>query len=461
MATQSEVNQKLLDAQLTALSNIAVTPKEVAYLSKVIIDGQKTADATGTLVTDDITAPYGYEWNMLTDTYKRLGANHIPIQEGFRRVVTVGNPQFGGTIYKYLNEDDSTLYEDGSSATADINGSTGKQVFVQMPRAYVLEYTVGTVAKTWMSLAPFSVDTGTEVIEATCDEAFRKTGWTTNGSNEWEHAYVSAFEGVLYDNSSASYIDGIATAPTLDLVNDKLGSVAGFKPTSTITIINGRTLCENGGSKQFDWHRYSFMRLCFNVEYMTHDSQTALPGYTENTSGPSFDNDALKTGLTLSLGNNSGSISGSANHLAGGGDGGFSGVVANSYRGIENFYGHLWTWLDAINFTNAQPFICGIDETFASDSFVAPYTRATTTSGELITQPTSNGYQSELFSGGFFVKAIGATSATKVTDYYYYASGNRVLSFGGVLNDGSTAGVGCLYAKYASSSVYWTFCSRL
>ena len=374
MATQSEVNQKLLEAQYEALGATGITPKEVAYLSKVIIDGQRTVDDTGNVVIDDITAPYGYEWNMLTDVYARLGANHIPVQEMFRRVVCVGNPQFGGTVYKYLDENDSTKYEDGTDASLDIAGANNRQVFVQYPRTYTLQYTVCTVTKTWMALSPFTVVTENETLTSETDNCFKKSGWTDSGNgtdsaNEWEYGYISAFEGVLYDDSAVAYVDGVDGTPTLDTANDKLVSIVGFKPTSTITITDAKLLCANGGSKQFDWHRYSFMRLCFNVEYMTHDSQTAIPGYTENTVSPSFTNDAMKTGLTVTLGNNSGSISGSANHLAGGGDGGFSGVVANSYRGIENFYGHLWTWTDAVNFSNGEPYVCGMDDICPDESF--------------------------------------------------------------------------------------------
>ena len=450
--------QTTLTDRTNTLISTATSVKDLSYLTKALYDNVVSTDGTIVYPYDE-TMPYGILWNDTEDTYYRLGHNIMTVQQQMRRVVCTGNPQFGGTVYKYLDATNSELYEDGTDASIDITGSTGYQVYVEIPKFYYNQYKVGSLNYYWMGIENFS--------GAVCHPAFKKTGWTDSGdgsnvANESSFAYISAFEGVLYDDTVTAYIDGISTAPTLDLVNDKLGSVVGYKPTSSITIVQARTLADNGGSKQFDWHRYSAMRLCFIVEYMSHDSQTEIPSYTGNTDAPTFDNDVLKTGLTVSLGNASGSISGSANHLAAGGNGGYNGVVSNSYRGIENFYGHLWKLIDAINFSSGQPFICEIYDTFASDSFVSPYVRATDTNGVALTQPTTNGYQSKLYSGGFLVEAIGASSASKITDYYYYASGNRGLRSGGALAAFSAAGVGYLYsAHYSASSLDWSICSRL
>lgn len=494
MATQTEV-KTALSAKIATLIAAATSLQDIAYITKALRDAGEVSTAVQTALTDKTNTlistttslkdlsyltkalydnvvdtsgniiypynqdmPYGWLWNDLTEESYRLGHNIMTVQQQMRRVVCVGNPQFGGVVYKYLDAANSNLYEDGSSSVADIAGASNRQVFVEMPKFYFKQYKEGALNYYWMGVKPFD--------GAVCHQAFRKTGWTDSGdgsniANESPFAYISAFEGVLYDASAAAYVNGIATTPVIDTAADKLVSIVGFKPTSTITIAQGRLLAAAGGSKQFDWHRYSAMRLCFVIEYMTHNSQAKIPGYTDNTTTPTFDNDALKTGLTVSLGNASGSISGSANHLAGGGDGGYNGVVANSYRGIENFYGHIWTFVDAINYTNGQPFVCQIFDTFASDTFTGSYIRATDSSGVAITQPLLDGYQSKLFSGGFFIEAVGASSASKVTDYYYYAAGNKVLAFGGSLSAASIAGVGCLTAANASSLVAWSICSRL
>jgi thymidine phosphorylase len=69
MATQSEVNKKLLDAQLSALVNASITPKEVAYLTKAIMDTQKIVDQDTGLSVYDPTRPYGVVWVTLYQQY--------------------------------------------------------------------------------------------------------------------------------------------------------------------------------------------------------------------------------------------------------------------------------------------------------------------------------------------------------------------------------------------------------
>ncbi len=451
---ESTVQNALIDRAYT-LVGTATSLKDIAYVTKAINENV-VVDGAVYPYTEEM--PYGWLWNEITEESYRLGHNIMAVQQQMRRVVCVGNPQFGGAVYKYLDPENSELYEDGSSAAEDVRGANGYQVFVEIPKFYYRMYKVGALNYYWMGLKNFD---GAKV-----HPAFKKSGWTDSGdgsdvANESAYAYISAFEGVLWDASVSSYVDGVATTPEVDTVADKLVSIAGYKPTSSITIVQGRELCANGGSKQFDWHRYSAMRLCFIVEYMSHDSQNAIPGYTQNTATPTFDNDVLKTGLTLALGNKSGSVSGSENHLLAGGDGGYGGVVANSYRGIENFYGHMHKFVDAVNIQAGAPYVCEIYDSFASDVFVSPYVRALDSTGVAISQPSADGYQSKLWSGSFFVSGIGGTSISKITDYYFQAGGNRVLLSGGHLNHGSLAGVGSLLANHASSHAAWTICSRL
>lgn len=453
MATKSSVEQSFLEAFESNMGN-PVNMDKLGIGYKAFMESGNINIVDGLAVYDP-TQPYGVVWDEASDTYSRVGHSIPAVQQRFKRVVTIGNPQFGGSVYKYLDINNSSLFEDGSDASAYVTRPDGAyQVMVEIPKCYTAMYKIGTLNYYWMSLTPFE--------KGTTHTAFRMSGWVDSGDgtdedNEADYTYISAFEGVLYDASAASCIDGTGDSDTTSLIDtgsDKLISTAGYKPFTGITIVEGRTLVSNGSGKQFDWHRYSLMRLAFIVEYMTHDSQEVIPGYTENTSGPSYANDAMKTGLTLSLGNYSGSVSGSLNHITGGGDGGFSGVVANSYRGIENFFGHLWQWTDAVNITDRIPYVCGIDDVFASDSFIAPYIL----SGDQ--QPTSNGYQSELQDGTFFVKTIGASSTSKITDYYYQSTGNRVLRSGGGLDYSATAGVGSLRANSGSSTSSWDFCSR-
>lgn len=456
--TVSEIQQEFLVAFSTQLSNPTLMDKlGVGY--KAFMDAQKAVDTNGSIVAPlDSTQPYGWLWNHITEESYRLGHNVPTVQMQFRRCVCNGNPRFGGSVLYYLDRNNSTLKEDGSSAATDISGSTGYQVFVEIPKFYTYAYQDGSWNFMWMGIEPFE--------NATTHPNFRNSGWTDSGdgtdsSHEATHDYISAYEGCLYDASATSFINGVDSNDTtslIDLVNDKIRSVSGLKPWVGITRAEARTLIANGGGKQFSWHQYTAMRYCFNVEYMTHNSQLIIPGYTEYTSGATYTTGVVYTGITNSLGNNSGSITGLASNN--GGTSTTSRVIANSYRGVENFFGHLWNWVDGINISNAQPFICNITDTFSDDNFTSPYIRAVDSNGLSITNATSSGYQSVLNAGTYFPKAVGASSLTKITDYYYYASGNTVLRFGGGLNDSASAGVGYLAASSASSVSGWDVCGR-
>jgi hypothetical protein len=453
--TRSQIELEFLDAFSTQMAN-PVNMDKLGVGYKAFMDAGKIVQEDGLLVYDT-TKPYGIVWNDVEDIYYRVGHTVPVVQQSMRRVVCQGNPNYGGTIYKYLDANDSTKFEDGTSAASFINGGTAGayQVYVEMPKFYYKMYKLGNLQYMWQGITPFE--------GAVCHEKFRKTGWTDSGdgsnvANENSHGYFTAFEGVLVDVSAGTCIDGNATGTGIDIAADKIVSVAGFKPWTNITIANARTAIARVNNKQFSWHDYTAMRLCFLIEYGTYNSQEVIAGYTEFTSGASYDAGVVRTGLTVSLGNKSGSIVGLASEN--GGTNTTSRVIANSYRGIENFFGHLWKFIDGVNIQDGKPFVCDIFDTFASDTFTGVYVQAKDSDGHLIVQPNTSGYQSTTHNGSFFVKSVGSNSISKITDYYYYASGNRIIHSCGGLATGSEAGLSNLNAAIASSTAYWTIVAR-
>ena len=123
--------QTALTDKTNTLISTTTSIKDLSYLTKALYDNTVASD--GSIVYPyDSSMPYGMLWDDSTDMYYRLGHNIMTVQQQMRRVVCVGNPQFGGTIYKYLDADDSTKYEDGSDASADIAGASDRQVFVEI-----------------------------------------------------------------------------------------------------------------------------------------------------------------------------------------------------------------------------------------------------------------------------------------------------------------------------------------
>ena len=111
-----------------------------------------------------------------------------------------------------------------------------------------------------------------------------------------------------------------------------------------------------------------------------------------------------------------------------------------SYRGIENFYGHLWEWVDGININDHVPYVCNDDTHFADDT-----TTNYTSLG--VTLADSDGWQKTLaqIARGFLPAGVGGSSSTYITDYYNSDTGWQVARLGNCANNGGTGGIACLF----------------
>lgn len=479
--TQATLESDLISSQATAkqaiidrakvLLDAETSAKNVGYLNKVLDDYVVKSLDGDNFIPMDLTKPMGGIWDESNDTWYQLGHDIPVIQNMMRRVVCTGNPMWGGSIYRYLNDTNSAQFEDGSDATAYVAGgstsgtSSTYQVYTEVPKFYYIQKKVGSLNYFAIALAPFTIKTvdGT-LLQSETHIMFRKNGWTadssgTNVENEFDYNYVTSFEGVLFDTSASLTVsvgnlqeNGV----TLDTGSDKIISVANLslylQPCSYITRANARLLHANATNKQWHWNTYSGLRLLYLCEYKNHNSQATIGGYTE---GGSYSySKVAPTGTTLSLGNKTGVILNDGSVIPSIGGVSTSAVIGMSYRGIENIFGNLWKWCDGVNFSNRVPYVCDLDDAYLDDIFTGDYVLA----GDA--QPSINGYQSTIQDGSFFVKTIGSSSSKDITDYYYQNSGNRVLYLGGSLHYGSLAGLSFLYSYGGSSSVYSGFCSR-
>jgi hypothetical protein len=378
---------------------------------------------------------------------------------------------WGGSVYRYLDENNSALFEDGTSATAYVAGGslTGNlstyQTYVETPKHYYIQKKIGGLNYYAVGLTPFIITTlSGEVLTSQTDKAFRKSGWTaeadgTNAANEYDYHYTPAFEGILFDTSASLTIaigDLSTNGVTLDTASDKLISVANLtlylQPCTTITRANARLLHANATNKQWHWHSYSMTRRLYLCEYKNHNSQSTIGGYTEG-GGFSYAKVA-PTGTTLSLGNKTGVILNNGSVIPTIGGVSSSTIIGMSYRGEENIFGNVWKWCDGVNINNWVPYVCDINDAYVDNVFTGDYVQAGTA------QPTLSASQSTIQDGSFFVKSVGSSSAKDITDYYYQGSGSRVLFLGGGLSDGSSAGLGCLRCANASSDLTAAIGSR-
>jgi len=245
-----------------------------------------------------------------------------------------------------------------------------------------------------------------------------------------------------------------------DWANDKLSSVSGKAPINYGTRAEYRTVASNRGVgwRQQDYDLVSAIQLLYLVEYASWYSQSMIGAGLTNFGNTNWTNRNNKNPIE-STGNSNGNGNTTANLDNG------SGALGSymSYRGIENFFGHLWKWVDGINVggpvnpdDNNKIHVCNNDTDFADNTWTN-YTDL----GIVLAQ--TNGYQVTLeqISRGFLPASVGGASNTYITDYYYQSTSYRVVALGGNAYVGSTAGVACWYLNYSSGYRARTVVGRL
>lgn len=431
-------------------------------------------------------------------------ASYIPIQAAMRRCVM----NDAGVVQYYLNPFDSTKKADGSASV--LTGVDG-QVMVEIPRFYHRYEYSGTVHMHDISLYPLTgftvhnmfIKNGVEVdyryigvyegalydkselkfvnglylpSDASYTISFADNGGSddTITSDVLTHAFSELEAGVdkivisgsaVNDGTYAikSVTDTVITLETGSLsgttandqcilqvqrdwtasTGDVLSSVSGKAPMTYGSRAEFRAAAANRGTgwRQEDFDLVSGIQLLYLIEYADWNSQSMIGnGLTDWSSAwPAWNNynPIEKAGNSNSDGNATANTSG--------GDG----IVGSymSYRGIENFFGHLWKWIDGININDNVPYVSNTDTEFADDT-VTNYTALG------VTLAAADGYAVTLeqIARGFLAATVaGGSSSTYVTDYYYQASGWRVATLGADANAALKAGV-AYWSLDASSS---------
>jgi hypothetical protein len=365
----------------------------------------------------------GLNWNQSIDSYMRLGDalgqersffDNIYPWAGMKRCVLTDS----GEVVAYYGE--PGFVEDGSTG----------QVMVRIPKFYYKAEKAGSDYRWYIS--------------PKLQEGFKVHPAFIRNGVEKDCIYISAYEGCLYDVSASSYITNDAqVADFTSGTGDKLSSIAGAKPcsglTQNLTLPNSRILAHNRGSgwELQDFLTSSAIQLLYLIEYANFNSQATIGrGVVDKAVGSG--NESEITGATSSLGNASGKASGT------------DGLVSVSYRGIENFWGNIWTWVDGLNIqANNKPWVA--DHSFASDTFTSPYTYL---NGTLA---STSGYAKDiLFNSsidcGFLPTVLGGSVNSYLCDYYWQNTGNKVARLGGDWHLGSYAGPLCWALDSASSS---------
>lgn len=268
---------------------------------------------------------------------------------------------------------------------------------------------------------------------------------------ESDFVYLAAFEGSLWDASASAYV--LDDAQVADFTNDMLCSIAGAKPlsglTQNATRANIRKLAEKRGTgwEQSTVQTVSASQMLMLIEYASFNMQTAIGQGAVNKTDDGATSMTENTGASVTLGDNSGSVVNSNN------------IQIVSYRGEENFWGNIWTWVDGINentdTTTLECLVYIADHNFTDDTGATPYEDAG------IIAAHGNGYvsafcYSEEFDWLFIPGELLGNTAIPVGDHCWNANtGWRVARLGAGWAHGLYAGAFYWNLSNASSS-----CSR-
>lgn len=252
----------------------------------------------------------------------------------------------------------------------------------------------------------------------------KKTGFTlhplfNHGGVECDYAYVGA-----YKTSS----------------NNK--SVSGASPTVSATRATFRTNAKSKGTgwSLIDIAAVSAIQMLALVEFDTNNIQAVVGrGYCDSNSA------ALKSGSCDSVPNLTGRPSGTD---------GKTGVV---YRGIEDFWGNIWEWVDGVNFNGGTYYVCNTQANYADDT-ASNYEKLSFTGATSWLQSyiTEEGLDSGDNAHVMLPAAAGSGSGTTyMCDAAWSSTDWRVFKRGGAWADGSPCGLftDSLYSDSSASAV--------
>jgi hypothetical protein len=295
--------------------------------------------------------------------------------------------------------------------------STG-DVMVKIPKFYFKRYREGNIEHIKIADKPAA--------------GFKLHPAFNHGGVESECAYVGAYNSIVEGGTNLAC------------------SKSGNAPSTNATRGSFRNMSTRKGAgwSQIDIATVSAIQMLILVEFATNNVQAAIGrGYCDGNSS------ATSNGNCNSVPNLTGRPSGTD---------GKTGVV---YRGIENFWGNVWEWVDGVNYdgANGKYYVCNDPSKYADDTTTGyeqlSFTGAANWDGSYITQEgldTGNNAHIMLPSA-----AGSGSETTYQCDACWSSTGWQVFIHGGCWNFGSNGGLFAASLDNSSSIAYTYFGSRL
>lgn len=434
--------------------NITVDPTASATVAQ-IVDLQEQIDDVRSFVGYEEDNIYGVEVDFSSKKITRLaGSEHFTAGADFDALDPWGGRKRciltdGGVRLAYRG--DAGYTESGALTQAITIGETEYpigtkvQVMVEQPIFYIKA--VPVKAKNATSGKGKQYVKARFYISPTPKSGFSvpRAFYDMHGIPQ-DKIYLSAYEGSIYDTSATAQL--LADEQVADFATDMLCSIAGAKPcsglTQNLTRANVRKLCNNRGE---GWQSHNIFAMAvtewlFMVEYASLDPQRKVGQGVSTFTDDGATNMAVVTGATAGIGNGSGIP-----------DGGESGKCSVTYRGEENLWGNIWTWLDCVNILAK-----GVNEVWVTKIGTAPVDNTTEGYECLDAHAThSNGYVSSFGIDPQHPEILIPTEASgsdTFADYVYQNytyDGFFIAMLGGGWGSGSLCGF-CLTLIRASSA---------
>lgn len=422
--------------------NLEVNPGAVATIGDIQALEQEIADLRAFI---GYTEPdiYGVEVDFKNRRFTRLaGAVGLNPGADFDSVNAFGGRKRciltnEGVVLAYYG--DAAYTETGALLRAVTIGETTYpvgtkvQVMVEQPRFY---YKVVP-----LELEPISGGDGHHMRKAryyVSDQprsGFKLHPLFKYNTAENEKVYLSAFEGCLWDKSANTYL--LNDEQVADFAADMLSSIGNAKPvsglTQNLTRANARALAHNRGT---GWEiqtaaSASASQMLMLVEYASFNMQEKIGvGVTSKVDDGATSMTEI-TGATTNLGNASGAVMNANN---------FNVVT---YRGEENLWGNIWTFVDGMNI-NAK----GIHKLYVADHAFADSVLDGAYKDTGITLAKANGYVSafgynEAFDWLFVTSEVLGNSSLPVGDYFWQNhtyNAVMIALLGATWSNGASAG---------------------
>lgn len=447
--------------------NVTVDPSAGATVAQ-ITNLQDQINDVKSFVGYESSDVYGVEVDFVNKKFTRLaGAENLTSGADFDKLTPWGGRKRciladDGTVLAYRGE---TGYTEAGATTVEIKktvdgaektyaSGTKVQVMVEQPVFYIKAVPVSS--KNATSGKGKQYTKGRFYISPTPKAGFTAPrAFYDNHGIVQDKIYLSAFEGCIYDTTANAYL--LSDEQVADFATDMLSSIAGAKPasglTQNLTRANVRKLCNNRGT---GWQLHNIFAMAvtewlFMVEYASLDPQRKVGQGVSTFTDDGSTNMAVITGATAGIGNGSGIPSG-----------GIDGKCSVTYRGEENLWGNIWTWLDGVNILAKD-----VNEVWVAKIGTTPVDDTTEGYECLDAHATrSNGYVSAFGIDADHPEILIPTEASgsdTFADYIWQNctyNGFLVARLGGRWDGGSACGF-CLILNIASSHRYRDIGGRL